>query len=358
MICPRGRTHDSEPHEVRDGVEIHRYPLRPAAGGTVGYLREYVVALWHTVRLVRNLSRSRRFDVVHVCNPPDLLLLPVWHLKRTGTRMIYDQHDLVPELYLSRFRRNRDLVYRATLVLERLMFRIADVVISTNESYRAVALARGRKCTEDVFVVRSAPDLSRFVQVERDPTLRRGKEFLLAYLGVMGPQDGVDHAIRALAILNERRGDWHAIFVGDGDVASEMRRLTRDLGLDGVVQFPGRIPDDELMTILSTADVCLAPDPKNPLNDVSTMNKIVEYMALSRPIVSYDLKEARASAGEAALYATPNDPVAFADCIEQLLDDSKRREEMGAAGLTRLRSGLSWEHSEQVLLDAYERALG
>lgn len=357
VVCPRGRTHDTEAFELLDGIAIHRYPLTQATGGILSYVREYAAAMWHTARLVRGLTRRCRFDVVHACNPPDLLLLTVWHLKRSGTRLIFDQHDLVPELYLSRFGRKPDLLHRVTLALERLTYRIADVVISTNESYRRVALARGSKSDDDVFVVRSAPDLTRFVRTPAAPELKRGKRFLLAYVGVMGPQDGVDHALRALAELRRRRTDWHAIFVGDGDVAADMRRLTTELGLDDVVQFTGRVPDDELLTTLSTADVCLAPDPRNPLNDVSTMNKIVEYMAVSRPIVSYDLKEARASAGDAALYATPNNPVAFADCVDRLLDDPSRRERMGSAGHERLRLELSWQHSEQALLAAYERAL-
>jgi glycosyltransferase involved in cell wall biosynthesis len=271
--------------------------------------------------------------------------------------MIFDQHDLVPELYLSRFSPTRGALYYATRLLERMTFAIADIVISTNESYRSVALTRGRKHPDDVFVVRSAPDLSRFVRCEPDAPLRRGKPYLLAYLGVMGPQDGVDHAIRALEVLHTRRNDWHAIFVGDGDVAENMRRLTRDLGLEKSIEFTGRIPDDALIRVLSTADVCLAPDPKNPLNDVSTMNKIVEYMAISRPIVSYDLKEARASAGGAALYARPNDFRDFARCIDELLDNPSRREAMGSEGLARLQKTFSWEHSERVLLTAYERAL-
>src|SRR5581483_4985607 len=192
VVCPVGK-YDDAAYESRDGVEIHRYKLRPARGGALGYLREYTVALWHITRLVRRLRSAGRFDVVHVCNPPDLLLLPVWHHKRAGTRMIYDQHDLVPELYLSRFRPKRDPVYVLTRVLELLMFRIADVVISTNESYRTVALTRGRKRPEDIFIVRSAPDLSRFSQREPDPDLKNGRPYLLVYLGVMGPQDGVDH---------------------------------------------------------------------------------------------------------------------------------------------------------------------
>ncbi len=358
VVCPQGTTRDQEPFEVRDGVAIHRYPLRAAAGGASGYVREYGAALWHTWRLVRRLSRSGSFDVAHACNPPDLLLLSVWPLKRKGTRLIFDHHDLVPELYLSRFSSRRTVLYWVARALERLTFRLADVVISTNESYRRVALTRGRKAAEDVFVVRSAPDLARFQAVPPDPSLKRGRPHLIAYLGVMGPQDGVDHALRALSGLRERRADWQAIFIGAGDVDVEMRALAQELELDGAVEFPGRLPDEDVIRILSTADVCLAPDPKNPLNDVSTMNKILEYMAMSRPVVSYDLVEARVSAGTAALYAEPNNVAAFTDCIDELLSDPKRRHEMGAAGRARLEAALSWAHSERALLAAYARALG
>jgi glycosyltransferase involved in cell wall biosynthesis len=356
VVCPQGQAYDSEPFELLDGIEIHRYALPTVTGGGAGYVREYATAFWRTATTSRRLSRDRPFDIVHACNPPDFLLLTTLPLKARGTRFIFDHHDLVPELYRSRFKNRRDLLYYTTRAFEALTFRLADVVICTNESYRRVALSRGRKAPEDVFVVRSAPDLTRFARTEPDLELKRGKSFLLVYLGVMGPQDGVDHALRALGFLIERRRDWHATFVGDGDARPAMVRLADELGLADV-DFPGRIPDDELTRILSTADVCMAPDPKNPLNDVSTMNKIIEYMAIGRPIVSYDLVESRVSAGDAALYARPNDERSFADAINQLLDDPAQRAEMGAAGRKRVETDLSWERSERALLAAYEHAL-
>jgi glycosyltransferase involved in cell wall biosynthesis len=357
VICPRGAKYDREPFELLEGVQIHRYPLREAKGGPIGYLREYGSALWHTARIARRLDRNRRFDVVQACNPPDLLLLAVLPLKRRGARLIFDQHDLGPELYLSRFGRGRDPLYRFVCALERLTFRLADVVISTNGSYRRVALTRGRKHPDDVFVVRSAPDLSRFRPMEPDPSLRLGRDHLISYLGVMGPQDGVDHALRALGLLHERRQDWRAIFIGEGPVLAAMRQLTLDLGLDAAVEFPGRLSDEDVQRILSSSDVCLAPDPKNPLNDVSSMNKIVEYMAMARPVVAYDLVEARVSAADAALYAAANDVASMASCIDELLDDPERRRAMGLAGLARVQDSLSWARSEEVFLAAYARAL-
>jgi glycosyltransferase involved in cell wall biosynthesis len=357
VICPQGKGRDEEPFVVLDGVEIHRYPLVPATGGVRGYAREYALALWRTHKIVRKLVRTRDFAVVHACNPPDLLLLTALSLRRRGAAFVFDHHDLVPELYLSRFGRGKDVGYRLTRLVERLAFRLADLVISTNESYRRAAIERGGMAPEDVFVVRSAPDLTRFRATEPKPELRRGKRYLLAYVGVMGPQDGVDHALRALAELRLRRDDWHAIFVGSGDVFEEMRALCHQLQLDEFVEFTGRIPNDDLLQILSTADIGLAPDPKSALNDVSTMNKIVEYMALGLPVVSYDLVEARASAGDAARYARANDIESFADEIDELLDSPEGRERLGTIGVRRSEGDLAWEHSERCLIAAYERVL-
>jgi glycosyltransferase involved in cell wall biosynthesis len=353
VICPQGMKQDTEPEVVVDGVHIHRYPLRAAAGGPLGYLQEYATALWHTFRLARRVGPV---DVVHACNPPDLLFLVAAMFRRCGARFVFDQHDLVPELYLSRFCRGKDLIYRVLCGFERATYRTADVVIATNESYREVALSRGRKRPEQVFVVRSAPTLERFRQVPPDPRIKREKPYLLCYLGVMGPQDGVDCALRALVALRDElgRNDWRAVFVGSGDAFDDMVALAGRLGLQDCVEFTGRIPDADLLRYLSTADVCLAPDPHNPLNDVSTMNKIMEYMAMARPIVSFDLREARVSAGEAALFAPANDEAAFARLVARLLDDPKQRRYMGAIGYARVTGPLSWEHSRAMLLTAYE----
>ncbi|MFJ2951430.1 glycosyltransferase family 4 protein [Streptomyces sp. NPDC087226] len=355
VICPRGTKRDTEPEAVIDGIRIHRYPLRAATGGPAGYPREYGSALWHTVRLARKIGPV---DVVHACNPPDLLFLPARWLKRRGARFVFDQHDLVPELYLSRFDRGKDLLYRAVCALERATYRAADVVLATNESYKDVAVRRGGRRPEDVFVVRSAPDTERFHPVPPEPELKGGKPHLLCYLGVMGPQDGVDYALRALAKLRDEMGrtDWHAVFVGGGDTFDAMVELSRRLGLDGQVRFTGRVPDADLVRYLSTADVCLSPDPRNPLNDVSTMNKVLEYMVMGRPIVSFELKEARVSAGDAALYAPANDESAFAKLIARLLDDPEQRARMGEIGRERINGALAWRNSQAALLAAYDAA--
>ncbi|MEW1604623.1 glycosyltransferase family 4 protein [Streptomyces sp. NPDC093808] len=356
VICPRGSKRDTEPEAVIDGVRIHRYPLRAATGGPAGYLKEYGTALWHTARLARKVGPV---DVVHACNPPDLLFLPALWLKRRGAKFVFDQHDLVPELYLSRFGRGEDLLHRGVCALERATYRAADVVLATNESYRDVAVRRGGRRPEDVFVVRSAPDTERFHPVDPEPELKRGKPHLLCYLGVMGPQDGVDYALRALAKLRDEVGrtDWHAVFVGGGDTFDAMVELSRRLGLAEQVEFTGRVPDADLVRWLSTADVCLSPDPCNPLNDVSTMNKVLEYMVMGRPIVSFDLKEARVSAGEAAVYAKDDDEGEFAALIARLLDDPEQRSRMGRSGQERINGPLAWRHSQAALLAAYEAAV-
>jgi glycosyltransferase involved in cell wall biosynthesis len=356
VICPQGTKRDVEPEVTLDGIAIHRFPLRAATGGVVGYLREYSAALWHTYRLARKVGRV---DVVQACNPPDLFFVVARRLKRQGARFIFDQHDVVPELYLSRFNRGEDLLYRAVCWLERQTYRAADVVIATNESYRNIAITRGGKDPEDVFVVRSAPTVDRFRQVPKDGSLKHGKRFLLAYLGVMGPQDGVDYALRSLAKLRDElgRSDWHATFIGGGDTFEAMVTLSKELELSDVVDFTGRIPDEDLLRYLSTADVCLSPDPLNPLNDVSTMNKIMEYMAMARPIVSFELREAHVSAGDAAVYAPANDESEFAKRISYLLDDPDTRRQMGELGRERVAGALSWEHSKVALVAAYRAAM-
>ncbi len=355
VICPRGTDRDTGPFEELDGVAIHRYDPRVAEGGAVGFAIEYASAMRQMRRLARRLARERPFDLVHACSPPDFLLLSVLSLRRRGARFVFDHHDLTPELYASRFGGEGGLMHRLTLVAEKVAWRLADVVLSVNDSYREIALTRGRRAPEDVTVVRTGPDLSRFVPVAPDPTLRRGRAHLLSYVGVMGPQDGVDHALRALAALRARRDDWHAIFMGSGEVLEDMRALAASLGLADVVEFTGWVEPDTICRVLSTSDVCLAPDPRSPLNDVSSMVKISEYMAMSRAIVSYDLLESRRAAGDAAVYATDEED--FARLVDELLDDPARRASMAAIGRSRAEQMLAWEHQERALLAAYDRAL-
>ena len=357
VVCPRGTSRDLEEREELEGVTIHRFHHREAKAGPWSYLREYGSALRDMRRLARAIDRERRVDVVHVCNPPDVLFLAVRRLRRRGARLVFDHHDLVPELYEARFGRRGGALYRAALRFEQQTFRAADVVLSPNESYRRIAIERGGKPPEDVFVVRIAPDLSRFTATSPDPKLRRGKRHLIAYAGTIGPQDGVDHALRALRDLGGRRDDWHAVIAGSGDWRDDAIALSHELELGDRAEFPGHLGDEELIRLLSTADVCLSPEPKNALNDASTMIKVVEYMALAKPVVAYDLTETRFSAGDAALYAPPSDASALASCVDRLLDDDALRLTMGAEGRRRIENELSWARSVESLEQAYRRVL-
>jgi glycosyltransferase involved in cell wall biosynthesis len=353
VVCPRvaGGREVEAACETIAGVEIHRYPLR-SAERALGYGREYAQALWRTARLVRTLERRGRFDVVHTANPPDFMHLALSGPRRRGARFVFDHHDLSPELYRSRFGR-AGVGYRLLCALERRALSLADLVISTNESYRRIAIERGGVDPARAFVVRNGPDLERFRPVEPDPALRRGREHLIAYLGMMGPQDGIDHALHALAALRGLRADdWRGIFIGSGEMLEPMRALSAELGLADAVEFIGWRGDPEIRRILSTAAVCLAPDPPSPLNDLSTMIKVTEYMAIGRPIASYGLRETRISAGEAAAYAADSNPGSLGQCVHELLEDPQRQERMGGTGRERV-VRLSWQRSAENLLDAY-----
>jgi glycosyltransferase involved in cell wall biosynthesis len=307
---------------------------------------------------VRRLSRTRRFDVVHACNPPDFLLIAAIPLRRRGAATIFDHHDLSPELYLAKYGRGRVVVPRALRIAERAGFALADVVLATNESFRAIAITRGRKARHDVFVVRNGPDTNIFRPTEPDADLRVDAEHLIGYVGLMGSQDGVDVALEALAVLRTRRKDWRAVFVGDGDALADARSLSSRRGLDDVVTFTGYVRDRErLVRMIAACDVCISPEPRNPLNERSTLIKVAEYMAVGRPVAAFDLVETRRTAGEAAAYAEGDDPVSFADVIAALLDDPAKRERMGALGRERAEATLGWNESERELLAAYARAL-
>jgi glycosyltransferase involved in cell wall biosynthesis len=306
---------------------------------------------------------TRGFDVVHAANPPDTFWAIGLFYKLFGKRFVFDHHDLCPELYVARFgsKVEGNLLHRMLGALEWAQFRTADLVISTNESYRRVATGRGRVPPERVVVVRSGPSRERFATVRPvDPGLKRNRPLLVAYLGVMAPQDGVDHLLRAAAHLVHVRGRRDVAFtlVGAGDSFEDLRALARELKLDEFVCFTGRIPDADVERVLATADVCVSPDPKNPLNDVSTMNKVLEYMACGRAIVAYDLREHRFSAGEGALYAEPNRVEDLADKIAVLLDDPARRERMGEYNRRRFLDQMAWEYSAGELLRAYEVMCG
>ena len=357
-ICPMGDRW-TESYEEIDGISIWRYPPPPPTQGALSYIWEFLYCWVQTARLSVVALARRGFDVIHAANPPDTFWAIAAFYKLFGKRYVFDHHDLCPELYLSRFgeQRRGSVLHRLLVLLEWAQFRTADLVISTNESYRQVALSRGRMNDAKVFVVRSGPSRERFATVRPvQESLKDGKRFLVAYLGVMAPQDGVDHLLRAARILvhERRRDDVGFTLIGAGDSFDELRKLAHDLELDSCVRFTGRIPDADVETILATSDVCVCPDPRNPLNDVSTMNKVLEYMACGRPVVAYDLREHRFSAAEGALYAEPNREDDLAEKIATLLDDPERRRRMGTYNRQRFLERMAWEYSAGELLRAYQ----
>jgi len=355
VICPKGRGFESS-RETLEGIEIYRHPIWEASGA-LGYFFEYGWALGAELVLALRVYRRTRFHILHACNPPDTIFLIGLCFKLFGVRFIFDHHDLNPELYEARFGR-RGIFYRLVCLAERLTFRTADVSIATNESYRQIALSRGGMKAERVFVVRSAPDLQRIRRGPARPELKEGRSHLVAYVGVMGPQDGIDLLFESIAHIVQRleRRDTRFVLIGAGTELPRLRKLATQRGLDPALTFTGRIPDAELAAYLSTADVGVAPDPLNPMNDKSTMNKILEYMTYGIPVVLYDLTEGRRSAGDAALYARPNDPVDFAAQILKLLDSEPLRHELGARGRRRIEESLNWEIEKRALVAAYRAA--
>jgi glycosyltransferase involved in cell wall biosynthesis len=356
VVCPKGLGDPS--YEVVDSVQLYKYRPYAPGGSKFSFVAEYAYSFLATAWATLRARRSGRFAVIQACNPPDIFwpLAAVFRLVE-GTKFVFDHHDLCPELYRSRFPGGAKLPLKGLLALERRTHRTADHVIATNDSYREIAITRSGKPAADVTVVRTGPDPQRLKPGDVDPELRRGHRFLVAYIGVMGPQDGVDIAVRAAGHVVHKLGrdDIAFTFIGSGDCFEELVALRDELGLAGHVEFTGRAPDELVSRILSTADVGLSPDPKNPLNDVSTMNKTMEYMAFELPVVAFDLRETRVSAGDAAVYVEPNDERAYAEAIVALMDDEPRRARLGKLGRARVEQELAWEHQKRAYLGVYER---
>ncbi|MGA8186119.1 MAG: glycosyltransferase family 4 protein [Terriglobia bacterium] len=357
VVCPKGRGFE-QTYEVREGIEIYRHGLWEASG-PLGYFLEYSIALVSQFRLALKAYRRTRFRIIHAANPPDTMFLVALFFRLFGVRFIFDHHDLNPELYEAKFGR-RGLFYRLVSLAERLTFRTATVSIATNESYREVALTRGGMSPERAFVVRSCPDLGKIRVGEPKPVLKNGRPLMVVYVGVMGAQDGLDLLLESIRhiVKDGGRGDVSFVLIGRGTETPALEAWAREKGIDSVVTFTGRVPDAEMWAYLSTADFGVAPDPKNPMNDKSTMNKILEYMAFGLPVVLYDLTEGRRSAGDAALYAKPNDPKDFARQMLKLLDSEDLRRTLGARARKRIEESLNWGIEKRALLKAYETALG
>jgi glycosyltransferase involved in cell wall biosynthesis len=358
VVCPKGSGDPA--YQVIDSVELYKYRPYAPGGSKISFIAEYAYSFLATMRGALKARRSGRFAVIQACNPPDIFWpLALAFRALEGTRFVFDHHDLCPELFQSRFPHGPKLPYKGLLALERRTHRSADHVIATNDSYREIAMTRSGKRADEVTVVRTGPDLRRLRPGEPDPELRRGHRYLVAYIGVMGPQDGVDIVVRAADIVVRKLGrdDIAFTLIGSGDCFDDLIALRDELGLAGHVEFTGRAPDEQVMRIMSTADAGLSPDPKNPLNDVSTMNKTMEYMVFGLPVIAFDLRETRVSAGDAAVYVQPNDEQQYAEAIVALLDDEPRRELMGKYARQRVEQELAWDHQEVTYLGVYERVL-
>lgn len=355
VICPRGPFAEA-PFELIDGIEIHRHPLPIQAKGKVAYLAEYSSALFWEFAYSLKVFWRNGFDVIHACNPPDLIfLVGAFYKYLFGKKFVFDHHDLNPELFEAKFG-HRGLIWKTLVFLERVTFKVADISIATNLSYAGVAVQRGKMRPDRVFVVRSGPNLARVRELAPDTTWRNGRSHLVAYVGVIGEQEGIDLLLEAVRHITStrQRTDVQFVIMGAGPNLEALRQACVQMDLSEFVTFTGRVDDTTLFKVLSTADVCVNPDRPNAMNDMSTMNKIMEYMALGKPIVQFDLSEGRVSAQSASLYARNTDTVDFGNKILELVDDPNRCREMGMYGRRRVRDKLSWEHEEPKLIAAYE----
>jgi glycosyltransferase involved in cell wall biosynthesis len=357
VICPTGPGYEDR-YELLDGVHIHRHPLPLEARGAIGFLAEYACALfWETV-LAWRIYFARGIDVIQGCNPPDLIFLVALPFRLLRIPFIFDHHDINPELFEAKFGK-RGLFWRLLVLFEKLTFKSASVSIATNESYRRIAIERGGMPPDRVFVVRSGPDLSRLKKIPPVEKWKNGRRYMVGYVGVMGDQEGIDLLIEAAEhiVFGLGRQDIQFCLVGGGPSLASLKRMAAEKGLEEYLTFTGRAPDGHLLEVLSTMDIGVNPDRVNAMNDKSTMNKIMEYMAMGKPIVQFDVTEGRFSAQGASLYAKANDARNLAELIIELLDDPQRRCAMGELGLQRVRETLSWPHQVAPLLRAYATAL-
>jgi glycosyltransferase involved in cell wall biosynthesis len=359
VVCPKGKGDPS--YEVINTVELYKYRPYAPGGSKLSFAAEYVYSFCATAWQMLKARRKGRFAVLQACNPPDifwpLALVLRW---ADRTKFVFDHHDLCPELFQSRFPDGPKLPYWGLRALERRTHRTADHVISTNESYRDIAIRRSGKVPEAVTVVRTGPDPEKLRRGPQYPALRRDRRYLAAYIGVMGPQDGVDIVVKAAGIVVHEMGREDIAFtlIGSGDCFDELVVLRDRLNLNGHVEFTGRVPDDLVKKVLSTAHAGLSPDPKNPLNDVSTMNKTMEYMAFELPVVAFDLRETRVSAGDAAVYVQPNDVREYAKAIVDLMDDEALRAQLAKVGRARVEDELAWSYQARAYLGVYDRLTG
>lgn len=355
IICPKMKGYSAS-YEVIDGIEIYRHSLPIEARGAIGYLLEYSVALFWEFFLSWKIYFKKRFHVIQGCNPPDLIFLVAIWFKMLGVKYVFDHHDINPELYIAKFNR-KGFFYNIMVLSERLTFATADFSIATNESYKEIAIRRGKMAEEKVQVIRSGPKLDRLKLLPPDNQFFKGRKYLVGYVGVIGEQEGIDLLLESVQIIVSMRDDIQFAIVGGGSDLEKMKQLSEKLNLSKYVDFYGRVHDDLLIAVLNSADICVNPDKPTEMNNLSTMNKIMEYMALKKPVVQYDLKEGRFSSQDASLYARCGDPNDFAIKIMQLIDDRELRGKMGALGYNRVINELSWDFEKGKLIRFYKRIL-
>jgi glycosyltransferase involved in cell wall biosynthesis len=357
VICPKGKGFLAG-YELLDGIEIYRHRTLEASG-ILGYFLEYIVALVAESLLALKVFVRTRFQILQACNPPDTIFLIALFFKLFGVRFIFDQHDLGPELFEAKFGRRDGLLYRLTRLFELCSFRVANTCIATNETFKEIAITRGGKCPHNVFVVRNCPDLASFRRPQLLTHNKFGRELLVTYVGFMGTQDGLEILLQSIEhiVRQENRHDTHFVLVGGGTILHELQTIITKKNLDAYVTLTGQVSHDEVAAYLSNSDLGVAPDPKNVMNDKLTMIKILEYMAFSLPVVLFDLKEGRRIAGPAALYATPNDPVDFANQVIKLLDCQELRQRLGECGRKRIEEKLNWDVEKKSLVQAYDTTL-
>ncbi len=356
IICPKGVGRDEESFICLEDISIYRYQLPAIGNKYIAYLGEYGFSFVITFLLSLKVLFRRGFDIIHAANPPDMFFLIGLFYRFLGKKYIFDQHDLAPEIFKVKFNGRMKLLYKLQLFLETRSYRTSHLVITSNLSQKKRAIEHGGCHTGKVFVVRNGPNSKQMELAPPEAELKSGRCYLLAYVGFMSSQDGVEYALHALQDLVYERGrqDISLVLMGDGDSAPMLRSLAHELKLDDYVNFTGWIERKDVQRYLSVADVGVTPDPQNGLNEYSTMLKTMEYMAMGKPVVSFDLQEARFSAQDAALYAIPNQVEDFADKIETLLDNEELRRKMGEVGRKRIKEELGWEHSKMNLLQAYE----
>ncbi len=358
IIAPTGKKGKYQAkYEYIDNIHVYRYPAPPEAQRVWGYVIEFGYCWIMTALLSLWIALRHGFDILHACNPPETYFVLGFFYQLFGKKFIFDHHDLSPEMYLAKEGKPAGLLYKILLLLEKLTFGVADVVITTNQSHRRIAMHRGNVPEENIFIVRSGPDFQRLQLLSPEPALKDGFPYLICYLGEMCTQDGVDYLLKAAKalIVNHNRHDIKFVLMGGGPDFNRLVQMKSEMGLDGYVDFTGRVSDQDLCRYLSTADICIDPDPYTEWSNQSTMNKIMEYMAFAKPVVAFDLRENRYSAQEAALYATPNNIDEMVALTIQLIDNETLRQEMGTVGFSRARTFLNWENSVPHLLEAYTK---